>query len=251
MTTRIPPTAYEAILQTRSSPETTAALLNEAEATYSSTPRHWNAKRLYPFWKTCQVCSQPFPCETREQAVRNLTCSPACNARRISLDKKGKRLRPPRLATCPQCGQDFEAPHGRRPAKYCSNSCRAKANAGHLTPFSANMKGRKRTDPRYGPDNPAWKGGVTYFKTHGNYQGVKYVRCRAEYLPMARKDGYVMEHRLIVAQIIGRCLLRSEVVHHKNHNPTDNAPTNLQLFASNAHHKRYEATGSPAPIWSL
>jgi hypothetical protein len=40
--------------------------------------------------------------------------------------------------------------------------------------------------------NPAWKGGVTYFKTHGNYIGVKYVRCPEEYLVMARKDGYVM-----------------------------------------------------------
>jgi len=46
-----------------------------------------------------------------------------------------------------------------------------------------------------GDKNPAWKDGITYFKTHGNYTGVKYIRCPDEYISMARKDGYVMEHR--------------------------------------------------------
>lgn len=66
---------------------------------------------------------------------------------------------------------------------------------------------------------------------------------------MARKDGYVMEHRLIVAQHLGRCLLRTEVVHHEDHNALNNAPENLRLFASNKEHKLYEANGSPAPSW--
>jgi len=104
-----------------------------------------------------------------------------------------------------------------------------------------------------GAGNPAWKGGVTFFKRKGNYanQAIKYVRCPVEFLPMARKDGYVMEHRLLVAQAMGRCLLRTEVVHHANHDATDNRLENLLLFASNQDHKLFEARGEPAPLWQL
>ena len=91
-----------------------------------------------------------------------------------------------------------------------------------------------------GEKNPAWKGGVTYWRKHGNYKPIKYVRCPAEFLAMARKDGYIMEHRLVMAKSLGRNLLRTEVVHHINHDPHDNRLENLELFASNGEHKRVE-----------
>jgi len=104
-----------------------------------------------------------------------------------------------------------------------------------------------------GPNNPAWNGGLTYFKRKGKYanQSIKYVRCPQEYIAMARKDGYVMEHRLMVAQAMGRPLLRSETVHHVNHDATDNRLENLILFASNADHKRYEHGQAIEPLWQL
>ena len=94
-----------------------------------------------------------------------------------------------------------------------------------------------------GPNNPAWKGGVTYFRKNGNYGrfAIKYARCPKEFLGMSRKDGYVMEHRLIIARQLGRCLIRQEVVHHIDHNPENNAIGNLMLFESNQKHKLYEA----------
>jgi hypothetical protein len=100
-----------------------------------------------------------------------------------------------------------------------------------------------------GEKNHAWKGGVTYFKTHGNYCGVKYIRCPKEFLSMARKDGYVMEHRVLVAQELGRPLLRSEVVHHIDHDPKNNSIENLVLFASNRDHKLHEHGHPIEPIW--
>ena len=74
----------------------------------------------------------------------------------------------------------------------------------------------------------------------GNYIGPRYVRCPAKWLSMARSDGYVMEHRLVMAEWVGRPLLRSEVVNHINHNPRDNRRENLELYPSNADHKRGE-----------
>ena len=139
-------------------------------------------------------------------------------------------------ATCDLCGQ----PIYRRPStlvlnagKFCSRSCRNKSHPPY-GPRGANPK-------LSGPNNAAWKGGATWKRTHGNYQGVRYVRCPAEFLPMARKDGYVMEHRLVMAQSLGRSLVRTEVVHHIDHNPANNSLSNLKLYESNASHKRAEA----------
>lgn len=264
MATMIPPTILNQILQTNSSPETIAALLNEAEATYSSTPRHFNAKRVYPYWKICQVCLTPFPCGNRTQAIRNKTCSKACATAAL----RGPRQRKPLAEregmteiTCVVCGKKVWKPrsalkHIKVPT--CSRQCNGQLRGREWKQHA--HKGRAAWTPdsqaawrekMQGATNPAWKGGVTYFKTHGNYTGVKYVRCPAEYMAMARKDGYVMEHRLIVAQHLGRLLLRSEVVHHKDHDPSNNRLENLVLFASNGQHKRYEAKGTPHPLWQL
>ena len=60
---------------------------------------------------------------------------------------------------------------------------------------------------------------------------------------MARKDGYIMEHRLVMAQCVGRLLSRTEAVHHIDSNPSNNDPNNLMLFRSNGAHKRFEGMG--------
>lgn len=91
-----------------------------------------------------------------------------------------------------------------------------------------------------GPKNPSWKGGVCLKRVHGNYQGVRYVRAPDWAKPMARADGYIMEHRLVMARMCGFLLTRSEVVNHKDHNPANNDPKNLELWPTNADHKRGE-----------
>lgn len=158
-----------------------------------------------------------------------------------------RTLRRGREVACPVCGAvKYKTAAQLRKLTdtetgYCSRSCRAKANAAHLLPYCANGKGKTRPGTGLsGEMNPSWKGGVTFKRNKGNYIGPKYVRCPADLMEMARKDGYVMEHRLVMARMIGRPLTRAEAVHHIDHNTRNNAPENLMLFATNAEHKRYE-----------
>lgn len=51
----------------------------------------------------------------------------------------------------------------------------------------------------------------------------------------------VLEHRHIMAQVLGRDLLRAEQVHHKDGDRSNNSPSNLELAVSDALHKRYHS----------
>lgn len=129
----------------------------------------------------------------------------------------------------------------------CSRQCNGKLRGAEWKKYAA--KGRaawtEESLASYhqkmsGPNNPAWKGGVTYRKAHGNYIGAKYVRAPNWAKPMARADGYIAEHRLVMATMCGRLLSRAEVVNHKDHNPRNNNPKNLELWPTNGDHKRAE-----------
>lgn len=53
--------------------------------------------------------------------------------------------------------------------------------------------------------------------------------------PKSTKDGYIMEHDLIMECLIGRHLGDNEVVHHKNKIRDDNRKENLQLMTKSEH----------------
>lgn len=211
------------------------------------------AKRRPIEEKRCEVCGKAWMPRNRTQVIRNRVCSPGCSAVLVSRSKTGRYRTPP--AKCLKCKAEFRPKSGSTTdAAYCSTKCAALArnddpatlerlariaSLGHR---GWTAEGRKAWFERMtGEANPAWKGGVTFKRNKGNYVGPKYVRCPPAYLAMARADGYVMEHRLIMARMAGRCLTRVEVVHHVDHATRNNSPGNLELWPDNRSHKLAEA----------
>ena len=80
-----------------------------------------------------------------------------------------------------------------------------------------------------GENHSSWKGGEIATSTG-------YISVWKRGHPCADKKGYVLKHRLITEEHLGRYLKPHEVVHHKNGNRSDNRIENLELFASNADH---------------
>jgi hypothetical protein len=71
-------------------------------------------------------------------------------------------------------------------------------------------------------------------------------RCVPEkdgYVCIKTEQGWELEHRFVMSQILGRPLSTYERVHHKNGIRTDNRPDNLELFNDNSSHVRQHNKG--------
>lgn len=79
----------------------------------------------------------------------------------------------------------------------------------------------------------SWKGGKQILP--GGYVSVL-VQPNDFFAPMRDSHGYVLEHRLVMAKELSRCLLPWEVVHHKNGVRDDSRIENLQLIADRRYH---------------
>jgi len=128
---------------------------------------------------------------------------------------------------CPDCGKER---WGRfRNGRLDSIRCRACA---------ARMPDRRlaASTSRRGDKHPQWKGGRR--KVKGGY--IEVLLSPDDFFwPMAKKDGYVAEHRLVVAESFGRCLLPWEIVHHKKGCAKDDNryPETLQLTSDVGHNQ--------------
>jgi hypothetical protein len=104
--------------------------------------------------------------------------------------------------------------------------CRGCANREQQRTYAARPEQSAR---QRGAGNPMYKGGRTGAGKHGRYIYVL-VSPDDALASMANKDGYAMEHRLVMARSLGRPLHRWEQVHHLNGDRQDNRLENLEIW---------------------
>jgi len=127
---------------------------------------------------------------------------------------------------CPNCGKERWVEFAKSKRNSICRRCGS---------YRGILAIKEKTDwPEYRTN---WKGGR-------NKNGAGYIRVwiskDSVFAPMATKDGYVLEHRLVMAKKIGRCLLKNEIVHHRpDVDKGDNREEVLFLIPNSSEHGKF------------
>ncbi len=199
----------------------------------------------------CEQCGKVLDLPPSKIRCGRRYCSHECKAASVRT-----RLTPKRVEiACLFCGKKYLVPlawvrEGRR--KFCNRAC-LRQHQRTLTGEASPRHGKKHTPKvrevmsvnrtkvaQRGRNHPSWKGGRMI---HEGYVSLLIDILPEDQREMARKmrpnQGYILEHRLVMAMKLGRPLHYKEVVHHKNHNRSDNRPENLAVMEIGPHSRKH------------
>ncbi len=163
----------------------------------------------------CQECNKDFNPPKYNSKYCSIDCKDKAKNKRIWARRVIKK---PYTKNCLWCKKEFTSPNINY--NLCSDVCRK---------LSFSSKQKKFLDIPQCLEEASRK----LDKTLG------YVRVYVPMHPEANTWGYVYEHRVIAEQIVGRCLDKNEIVHHKNGKRWDNRPENLEVMDKNEHAKMH------------
>lgn len=142
---------------------------------------------------------------------------------------------------CANCGKQFNVtPTEFRTRTHCSRECQSQARGPvRKQCFWCNASItviRKKLKEHNFCSHDCWSRFRFSDRTlHPRYTGGRgvgrdgYIRVHVE------GRGRVQEHRLVMEQHLGRRLVESEIVHHKDRNPSNNDINNLELLSASEH----------------
>lgn len=137
---------------------------------------------------------------------------------------------------CHQCKKEihlFPSRFKKAKTHFCGKSCHRTYKNLLSNPLAGKDRSGKN-NPMWGRHPIAWNLGRMGEKSHNWKGGLK-----------KRKDGYFRINVNGVRYLYHRYLLKdkikaTDIIHHKDHNPSNNSLDNLMVFSSQSEHVRYE-----------